>query len=41
MELKYHTVEEHPDGGITVMPVINSGNGSGAFSLHGGVWKKV
>ena len=41
VELKYHEVEEHPDGGVTVLPVINSGNGAGVFTLRGGVWKCI
>ena len=41
VDLKYHVVEEQVDGGVTVMPVINSGNGVGVFTLRGGVWNCV
>ena len=41
MDLKYHMVKEHADGSVTVMPVINSGNGAGVFTLRGGVWNCV
>ena len=41
LDLRYHMVREHADGCVTVMPVINSGNGAGVFTLRGGVWNCI
>jgi hypothetical protein len=40
-DLRHHKVEEHLDGGITVAPQIETGNGAGSFTLEQGIWRRL